>query len=202
VSCGPGDWLVFAACGAVLAAVAVAARVPATVLWRRGRFVLAPVLLVAAVLPLVREDGVEIAAAVAAKALIGVVAALLVTATTTFPATLRGLEAMRVPKVFVLIAAFMYRYLFVIADEVARMRQALAARGHRPRHALQAGAIGRVASALFLRSFQRGERVYLAMVSRGYRGSMPWLQPLAFARADAVFVAVVVLPLLTMRMAA
>ena len=67
------------------------------------------------------------------------------------------------------------------------MRAALAARGYRPRHALQAAAIGRVATALFLRTYERGERVYLAMLARGYRRPMPRLNALAFRRADALF---------------
>ncbi len=56
------------------------------------------------------------------------------------------------------------------------MRAALAARGYRPRHALQAAAIGRVATALFLRTYERGERVYLAMLARGYAGATPRLR--------------------------
>ena len=71
--------------------------------------------------------------AVAMKATIGTISAVLLGATTTFPAVLRGLEAMRVPKLLVLIAAFMYRYLFVIVEEAGRMRAALTARAYRPR---------------------------------------------------------------------
>ena len=137
------------ACGAVLAAVAVAGRVPALELWRRARFVLPLVLLVGVFLPFVRdggqqlelgpltvhEEGLKVFAAVAAKAVIGTVSAVLLGVTTSFPSVLRGLEAMRVPRLFVLIAAFMYRYLFVIVEEVGRMRAALlrrrAGRTHR-----------------------------------------------------------------------
>ena len=131
------------------------------------RFVLPLVLLVAVFVPLVREGGrtwalgpftvhetgLQVFASVAAKATIGTVSAALLGATTTFPAVLRGLEAMRVPRLLILIAAFMYRYLFVIVEEVGRMRAALAARGYRPRTALQAGALGRVATAMFLRTY-------------------------------------------------
>ena len=73
------------------------------------------------------------------------------------------------PRTLTLIAAFMYRYLFVIVDEVQRMRAARDARGYRPRTLLGAGAVGRVASALFLRTHARGERVYLAMLSARLR---------------------------------
>jgi cobalt/nickel transport system permease protein len=79
----------------------------------------------------------------------------------------------------------------VIADELRRMRAALAARAYRPRHALAGSALGRVAGALFLRTHARGERVYLAMLARGYSGTMPRLEPLAWRRADVAFVTLV-----------
>ena len=82
------------------------------------------------------------------------------------------------------------------------MRAALAARAYRPRTALQAGAIGRMATAMFLRTYARGERVYRAMLARGYRGQMPQLAPLALRRADAAFVGLVLLALLPLRVAA
>jgi cobalt/nickel transport system permease protein len=115
---------------------------------------------------------------------------------------LHGLERMRAPRLLTLIAGFMYRYLFVIGGEVRRMRVALAARGYRPRHALQAAAIGRVATALFLRTYDRGERVYVAMLARGYSAPTrptPRLRALAFARADVVFLTVLAAALLPLR---
>ena len=93
----------------------------------------------------------------------------------------------------------MYRYLFVIVEEVARMRAALRARGFAPRHALRAGATGRLAGALFLRTYSRGERVYLAMLARGYSGQMPQLVPLSFGRTDVLFLAVIAVALLPLR---
>jgi cobalt/nickel transport system permease protein len=209
-------WPVYAVCGLVLAGVAAAARIKAREVWRRARVFLPLVALAALFIPLVREGGaayalgpltvhqagLETLAAVVAKATIGTVSAVLLAATTTFPAVLRGLEALRVPRVLILIAAFMYRYLFVIVEEVARMRAALAARAYRPRNALHAGALGRVATALFLRTYSRGERVYLAMLARGYGGRMPHLVPLAFGRMDVAFVGGVLGLLVPLRVAA
>jgi cobalt/nickel transport system permease protein len=148
------------------------------------------------------EEGLATFASVASKALIGTVSAVLLGATTSFPDVLAGLERMRAPRLLTLIAAFMYRYLFVIAGEARRMRVALAARGYRPRHALQAAAIGRVATALFLRTYDRGERVYIAMLARGYAGAMPRLGTLALGRAEVVFLAAVAGALLPLRVVA
>jgi cobalt/nickel transport system permease protein len=82
------------------------------------------------------------------------------------------------------------------------MRAALAARAYRPRHLGQAAAIGRLVTALFLRSYERGERVYLAMLARGYAGTMPRLAVLAFRRADTVFLAALLLTLVPLRVVA
>ena len=206
-------WPVWVACGAVLAVYAAVARVHPVDLWRRVRVVLPLVLVVGILVPFVRtggeaydlgpltvhEAGLAIFAAVAAKATLGALSAALLTATTPFPAVLRGLEALRVPRLLVLIAAFMYRYLFVIAGEVGRMRWALLSRGYRPRHLLHAAPVGRVATAMFLRTYGRGERVYLAMLARGYRGVMPPNVPLSLGGADVAFVAAVVLTLVPLR---
>jgi cobalt/nickel transport system permease protein len=199
-------WPVYAACAGALAAVAIVARVGPGVIWRRARVVLPLVLFVAVFVPFVHGggpshdlgpvsvsgEGLAILGAVAAKATIGTVSAVLLAATTSFPAVLRGLAALRVPRLFTLIAALMYRYLFVIVEEVQRMRTALAARAYRPRHALQAGPIGNAATALFLRTYGRGERVHMAMLARGYRGRMRSLEPLSFRAIDGVFVTVLI----------
>ena len=135
----------------------------------------------------VSEQGLATFATVSAKAILGTCSAVLLGATTSFPDVLHALERLRAPRLLILIAAFMYRYLFVIVDEVSRMRAALAARGYAPRHALQAAAIGRVATALFLRTYERAERVHLAMLARGWTQTMPRLNVLTYSRADAVF---------------
>ena len=216
VSAPLGGWPVWVGCAGVLAAVTVGARVSARAIWMRARFVLPLVLLVATFLPFARtggqhyhlgpllahEEGLQTFAAVAAKATIGTLSAVLLGATTPFPEVLRGLEAMRAPRVLLMIAAFMYRYLFVIVDEVLRMRAALTARAYRPRSALHAGALGRVATATFLRTYARGERVYRAMLSRGYHGHMPRLAPLVLGGADLVFVALVLAALVPLRVVA
>ena len=181
VSTPLGAWPVYAGCAAVLVAVAAIARVSPASIWQRVRFLLPIVLFAAVFLPLVRtggqewhlgpltiyEEGLRTFFAVSIKATIGTISAVLLGATTTFPQVLRGLEAMRVPRLLVLISAFMYRYLFVIVEEVGRMRAALSSRGYRPRNALHAGPIGRMATAMFVRTYSRGERVYLAMLARG-----------------------------------
>lgn len=205
-------WPAFAACFAALAAIAALARVGPGIVWSRVRVILPLVVFVAAFVPFVRggpamevgplsvsEAGLATFALVTAKAAIGALSAILLGATTSFPDILHGLERLRVPRLLTVIAAFMYRYVFVIVDEARRMRAALSARAYRPRHLGQAAAIGRLVTALFLRSYERGERVYLAMLARGYAGAMPRLAVLAFRRADTAFLAALMLTLIPLR---
>ena len=121
---------------------------------------------------------------------------MLLGATTTLP----GRAARRSRRcasraLLVLIAAFMYRYLFVIVEEVGP--DARGARGARlPAAPRAAGGapLGRVSTALFLRTYARGERVYLAMLARGYRGDdAAARRRCAFGAPTRVFVALVLL---------
>jgi cobalt/nickel transport system permease protein len=195
-------WPAYVACLAVLVVVWAAARVPVGAVLGRAAIVLPVVLVAAALLPLVREGGAEVAATVAIKALIGTFAAVLLGATTAFGDLLRGLQGLRVPNVLVLTAAFMYRYLGTIAGELRRMRIAQRARAYRPRRLWHAGALGRLGGALFVRSYSRGERVHLAMLARGFDGRISGLRPLVLRRADVLFVAAIAAGLLTARVAA
>jgi cobalt/nickel transport system permease protein len=196
-------WPLFAWCAVLLAGVALAARVPVGVLGRRLLVVLPVMALAAASLPFVHAGGAERAlgpvqvsdtgllvfGTAIAKAAVGTLSAVLLAATTTVPAALEGLRRLRAPALLVAIAGVTWRYAFVLAGEVARMRTALAARGHRPRHLLHGGATGRLASALFLRAHARGERVHVAMAARGWTGVPPRAARRALTRADAAFLA-------------
>jgi cobalt/nickel transport system permease protein len=79
--------------------------------------------------------------------------------------------------VLVSVASFMVRYLEVIAGELRAMRVARTSRGYDPRWIWEARAVAVSAGTLFIRSYERGERVYLAMAARGYHGVMPTTSP-------------------------
>jgi cobalt/nickel transport system permease protein len=117
----------------------------------------------------VSEPGLHAAWGLVVKGMLGVLASLLLAATTEPYDLLRALERLRVPHQLVQIMSFMVRYLDVVTDEMRRMRNALQARGFvagNPRHW---PVLARSAGALFIRSYERGERVHLAMLARGKR---------------------------------
>lgn len=100
-------------------------------------------------------------------------ATVVLASTTAVPQLITGFERLRVPRALTAIGAFMIRYLDVVTGELQRMRVARESRGDRARWLWQAKAVGAGAGALFVRSHERGERVFLAMESRGYTGTLP-----------------------------
>ncbi|GAB3451179.1 cobalt ECF transporter T component CbiQ [Actinophytocola sediminis] len=108
-----------------------------------------------------------------AKGTLGVLTSLTLAATTTPRELIVGLQRLHAPPAITTIATLMLRYLEVIVAEARRMRTARISRGHNPRFLWQVGATARGIGALFVRSYERGERVHLAMVSRGWSGRMP-----------------------------
>ena len=121
------------------------------------------------------RPGLWAAWAIVAKGTLGVAAAAILAATTEVTELIAGLERLRVPRTITSIMAFMFRYGDVLGDELHRMRVARESRGDRPGWLWQARGVASTAGALFVRSYERGEWVYLAMASRGYAGTMPSL---------------------------
>ncbi|MGH3646896.1 MAG: cobalt ECF transporter T component CbiQ [Micromonosporaceae bacterium] len=120
-------------------------------------------------------DGLLGAWNILAKGTLGVLSSLLLAATTQQRDLILGLDRLRTPAVITSIATFMLRYAEVLTAEARRMRIARLSRGYEPRFLWQAYAFAAGAGSLFLRAYERGERVYLAMLSRGYAGRMPTL---------------------------
>jgi len=116
----------------------------------------------------VSEHGLEAAASLLIKGTLGVLASLTLAATTEPHELLAGLTRLRLPHQLVQIMSFMIRYLDVVTDEMRRMRIARESRGFRARSVRQWPVLASSASALFIRSYERGERVHLAMLARGY----------------------------------
>lgn len=107
-----------------------------------------------------------------AKGSLGALTALLLAATTEAPDIVRGLARLRLPAQLVLIMSFMIRYTEVIAGELRRMRVARLSRGHTATGLRAWPVLASTAGALFVRSYERGERVHLAMLSRGFTGDV------------------------------
>ncbi|MFJ2196442.1 cobalt ECF transporter T component CbiQ [Streptomyces violaceusniger] len=186
----------FGAYALLLAGVAAAARIPAGYLLRR-LLIEIPFVAFAVLMPFIAEgprvavlgmslseSGLWSAWNILAKGTLGVAASVLLASTTELRALLLGLQRLRMPSLLMQIASFMIRYGDVISDEMRRMRIARQSRGFEARGVRHWGVLASSAGALFIRSYERGERVHLAMVSRGYTGTMPVIDDVTASRAQ------------------
>jgi cobalt/nickel transport system permease protein len=117
--------------------------------------------------------------------------AILLVATTQFPDLMHALRHLRFPHLLVAVISFTYRYLFVLVDETMRLMRAREARSARPAEGGGGGSLtwrarvaGNMAGQLFLRSYERSDRVYNAMLARGYQGHFQTLNPHVMAPSD------------------
>lgn len=184
-----GAWPQLAALGLLVFCLAALARIRPTAFFARFAPPFAFVLLVSAALLVlapgdavgrvgpvrITDAGLLRFGSVAGRAAVALGAAVILVCTTSFPDIVRALRSLRLPDVVTTSLALAYRYLYLLTDEVGRLRRAARSRnasaGAVPRRRLLVG----VTAAAVQRSFARSERVYQAMASRGYTGRMPSL---------------------------
>ena len=133
--------------------------------------------------------------------------ALLLVATARFPDIVHALEHLRVPTILTTIIAFLYRYLFVLVDEVFRLLRARESRSAAAAGARSGGSVpwraqvaGNMAGQLFLRSYERSDRVYNAMLARGYAGHLMTINPHELHRVDYITTVLALILILLLQM--
>lgn len=126
--------------------------------------------------------GLERFLSIGVKAWLSILAALLLTERTPVPDLLLAFQRLHIPRIFIAILSLMWRYLFVIREEALSLLHARASRSaSQPGSAARSGGhvlwrarvTGGMAGSLLLRSMERADRVYAAMLSRGYNGVLP-----------------------------
>ena len=203
-----GAWLAFAAAWGVILLAGFLAQLHPGYLFKRS-FIVLPFTL-AAVTVLFTIPGTAVAtfslfsrtitisdvglvrfASIVIRSWLSVQAAIWLIATTPFPDLMHALRHLRVPRLLTAIISFMYRYLFVLADEAGRLLRAREARSAAPiggkgggRLIWRAKVAGGMVGQLFVRSFERSERVYNAMLARGYRGQLLTMNPHVMVKRD------------------
>jgi cobalt/nickel transport system permease protein len=113
--------------------------------------------------------------------------ALLLVATTSFPNVCHASRQLGIPSVFVSQLSFLYRYIFVLMEETMRIVRARDMRSY--------GTSGtgmrvfiRITGILFIRTIERAERIYNAMLSRGFQGDMPSSKRFHIKTGDIIFI--------------
>lgn len=185
VATSTSQWWWFALHATLLVTAVRLSRVPIGHLARRA-WVEIPFIVFALVMPFVAsgprtqvlgvevsEPGLHAAIALLIRGTLGVLASLLFAATTQAPDLVSGLDRLRLPRQLVQILGFTVRYLDVVTGQLRSMRMAREARGFQASSVRHWPVLASTAAALFIRSYERGERVHLAMLARGYGGRMP-----------------------------
>jgi len=185
VATPPGRFWAFGVYALLLVALVAVARLRPLLVLRR-MLVEVPFVVFALALPFVAQGprtellgltvsapGLLAAWGILAKGTLGVAASVVLAATTQQRDLLLGLQRLRVPGLLVQIMTFMFRYAEIVTGEMHRMRVARESRGFVARDVRQLPVVARSAGALFIRAYERGERVHLAMLSRGYTGHLP-----------------------------
>jgi len=201
----PNSWPTFALYLVIIATLIFSSKVPIIYILKRSLVIIPFVVLIAIFIPFLREgevagsyniwlwqvtvtySGLQVLTNIVIKAWLSILSLIWLTSTTKLTNLLHGLEQLHMPRVLVMILSFMYRYLFVLVDETMRMKQARDSRNFGGKRLWQIRTIGNMIGTLFIRSYERGERVYAAMVARGFEGKSRTLNHSNFKPADAYF---------------
>ncbi len=189
VSTPIGRWQAFLGYFLALFITVAAAKIPFTLMFKRALIEI-PFIFFALLMPFfgtgerfevaglnLYREGLLAGAGIFVKGTLGVITAIVLSTSTTAREILRGLERLKLPTLMVQIASFMLRYVNVVNDEMERMKIARESRGFVATGIQHWKVLATAAGALFIRSYERGERVHLAMISRGYEGVLPHDEP-------------------------
>lgn len=194
----------------LIGALVVLSRIPVGFVLQRSLVIVPFVLMVAVFIPFFKKgeiaggyslgsleltvsySGLMVLWNVLIKSYLSVLSMILLVASTAFSDLLKAMEKLRVPRLFLLIISFMYRYIFLFEDELMKMRQAKESRsvgGSKPFHAKT---LANLLGVLFIRAYERGEQVYLAMCSRGFSGEIRTLDDFRLRKSDLYFLLIII----------
>jgi len=137
----------------------------------------------------ITKEGLWLALSIGIKSLLSVIAIMVLVTTTRFVDLLQGLQKWKISGLFISLLGFLYRYLFVLVDEVMRLKRAFDARsGNIPRKEYLR-ILGQIIGVLFIRTYSRAERIYQAMLARGYNGRILSFNQLSWHSKDTILLA-------------
>ena len=205
VSTPPQELVKFSGYFLMLLILLLLSRVPFLYVFARSLVIIPFVLLIAIFIPFfkggevagsynfltlhltVSHKGILIFQNILIKSWLSVLSLTILASTTKFSSLLKALESLRVPRVLILIASFFYRYMFLLIDGIMRIKNARDSRSFKKSPLYQFKVIGYMIGELFIRTYERAERIYLAMLSRGFNGTIYTLESFRINRLDLCF---------------
>lgn len=216
----PRSYFTFFLYGCVLCALIGLSRIPWRFVLAHSLVIVPFVLMVAVFIPFLKKgqvagaysfgsinltvtyDGLIVFWNILVKSYLSIICVIIMMASTKFTNFLRALEKMRTPKIFTMILSFMYRYVFVIIDELMEMRQAKEARSIGGTKWFHTKVLANMLGVLFIRAYEQGEAVYLAMCARGFQGEIKTMDRLKISGFDIVFSCIIFAALISIRILA
>ena len=206
----PTSFIAFALYGVLIAALILLSKIPFGFILKRSLVIIPFVLMAAIFIPFFKKgevaggysfgtlkltvtyDGLMIFWNILVKAYLCILSMILLVTSTKLSDFLKALEKLRFPSVFVIILSFMYRYIFVVQDELMKMRQAKEARSIGGSRWFHAKVLANMIGVLFMRTYERGESVYLAMCSRGFDGKIKTMDGFQLKMKDFCFLSIMI----------
>jgi len=173
-----GNLLEFALYALIIASLVIASRVPPLFILKRSLIIIPFVVLISLFLLFDRTglsaeyNGRVLFRGIVIKSYLAILVLILLSSTTPFPSLLQGLQRLKISKVFILLLSFMYRYIFILADEAMRLTRGKRSREFGAGKWRQIKSTAPLIGILFIRTYEKGERAYSAMCSRGFDGTI------------------------------
>lgn len=184
----PTSFATFALYGLFIATLILLSKIPVSFILKKSLVVIPFVAMIAVFIPFFKQgklagaysfgtlrltityDGLMIFWNVLAKSYLSILCMILLMTSIKFSDLLKAFEKLKFPMLFIMIISFMYRYIFVIVNELMKMKQAKEARSVGGLRWFHIKALANMIGVLFIRAYERAENVYLAMCSRGFDG--------------------------------
>jgi cobalt/nickel transport system permease protein len=200
-----GTWKAYAVYLLVMIGLILLSRLPLKYVLKRSLVIFPFVIAVAIFMPFFKQgqvvagwdigswhiaityEGLAVLVNVIVRSWLCILCLIVLSSSTRFEQLLNGMYRLRVPHVFVQITSFMYRYMFVLVDQAMRMQMARDSRNYGLNRGNIFKTMGNMIGMLFIRSYERAERIYAAMLSRGYYGEIIVVNQLRFRLPDACF---------------
>jgi cobalt/nickel transport system permease protein len=189
-------------------AFVVFSKVPVSFIIKRTLLILPFILITAASIPLSAwlsrshfdAYSFTLALLVILKAVFAVITLTLLTSVEKFHVLLAGFRKLKMPSIFGIISALMYRYIFILIDELHRTRFARESRAPGDYKINRFKIYGNQAAVIFLRSWERADKVYQSMLARGFNGSFPEMKNLNYCKTGSIFVVIILIIFITTRL--
>ncbi|MFH2037071.1 MAG: cobalt ECF transporter T component CbiQ [Candidatus Zixiibacteriota bacterium] len=217
VTTPPDIFYVYGAYAALVLLLIIVSKVPMTYILGRACLILPFVLMTALFLPFwktspdssssliimglrLENHRLMLVGSVIIKAFLAALAMILLSSSTPFNSLLKGLQSLKFPRILLMIISFMYRYIFVVTDQAMRMNRARESRACGHNKIGQLRVLTNMIGLLFIRAYERAERVYQSMVSRGFNGEIRSIHELKLSRADYLFTIVFLGSVITIKL--